>query len=148
MLKLWVLMTEMFGHRWTSSMGEQPNRTWREACGDFGEQEWKNAISTLNSSMAEWPPSLPEFRRWAYLGKTTIEAKEEAARRADAVVAARVAKYNPNCAGITTREADRLHDRLSRAFYVDELDKERSEALGIEHTERDPLRICPDAEYR
>lgn len=141
-------MAEMFGHKWTSTMGTAPNKTWREACKQFGETEWRNAISMLKLSTDGWPPSLPEFRRWAVLGKTSIEAKEHAARRADEHVAAVVNRYNPNCPGITNQEAQRLHDRLSRSFYVDELDRERNAAMGIEHQDRDPLRICPDPEYR
>jgi hypothetical protein len=82
------------------------------------------------------------------MGMTKDQAKESAARKADEVVAARIAKYNPNCAGITQHEADRLHDRLSRAYYVEHIDRERDKALGIESQERDPLRICPDPEYR
>lgn len=148
MLKLWTLMTEMFGHKWTSTMGEAPNKTWREACAQFGEAEWRNAISMLKVSTDSWPPSLPEFRRWAVLGKTTIEAKEHAARKADEVVAAQVGKYNPWNAGPTTEQYDRMRDRLARSFYVDELDRERNAALGITHEQRDPLRICPDEEYR
>lgn len=148
MAKLWIMMTEMYGHRWTSSMGIEPNATWTEACRKFGDGEWRNAVMMTKASTDDWPPSLPTFRRWALLGMTTIEAKESAARRADEIVAERVAKYNPNCAGLTNDQASRLHDRLSRSLYVDTLDRERSAALGIEHAERDPLRICPDEDYR
>ncbi len=141
-------MAEMFGHKWSSTMGEFPNKTWREACQQFGENEWRNAIAMLKISTDPWPPSLPEFRRWAFLGKTALESKEHAARRADEHVQKLVNRYNPNCAGMTNHEADKLRDRLSRSFYVDELDRERNAAQGIEHQERDPLRICPDPEYR
>jgi hypothetical protein len=148
MRRLWLKMTEMYGPKWTSSMGEVPNKSWCDACRVFGEAEWKNAIATLNLSTDAWPPSLPEFRRWAYLGKTSLEAKEHSARRADDHVQKIINRYNPNCAGITNQEADKLRDRLARSYYVDELDRERSAAMGIAHEERDPLRICPDPEYR
>lgn len=148
MKKLWILMTEMYGHRWTSSMGEAPNATWTEACGVFEEEQWRNAVTMAKSSTDDWPPSLPTFRRWAYLGTTPIEAREAAARKADELVAKAVARYNPNCAGLTYDQAERVHDRLSRSLYVDTLDRERSAALGIEHAEREPMRICPDEDYR
>jgi hypothetical protein len=45
MNRLWILMAEMFHHKWTSTMGEVPNKTWREACQQFGESEWRNAIT-------------------------------------------------------------------------------------------------------
>ncbi len=149
MKKLWILCTEMYGHRWTSSMGEAPNATWTEACRTFEDEQWRNAVTMLKSSTDDWPPTLPAFRRWAFLGSTPIEAKESAARKADEIVSARIAKYNPNCAGLTNQEADRLHDRLSRSLYVDTLDQERNAAMGIAHDKnRDPLRICPDEDYR
>jgi hypothetical protein len=148
MKKLWILMTEMYGHRWTSSMGETPNETWTAACKVFGDQEWRNAVNMAKQSTDDWPPSLPTFRRWAYLGMTPVEAKELCARKADALVGAVVGKYNPNCAGPTYDQVDRMHDRISRSLYVDTLDRERNAAMGIEHSERDPLRICPDEDYR
>lgn len=149
MNKLWVLCTEMYGHRWTSSMGETPNATWTEACRAFEDEQWRNAVTLLKQSTDDWPPTLPTFRRWAFLGNTPIEAKELAARKADEIVAKRIAAYNPNSPGITQHEADRLHDRLSRSLYVDQLDAERNAMMGIAHDKnRDPLRICPDEEYR
>lgn len=149
MAKLWTLCTEMYGHRWTSSMGEEPNATWIDACRPFEDEQWRNAVMMLKGSTDDWPPTLPTFRRWAYLGTTAVEAREHAARKADEIVAGRIARYNPNCAGMTQQEADRLQTRLARSLYVDHLDRERNAALGIEHDSgRDPLRICPDEEYR
>jgi hypothetical protein len=148
MRRLWIVMTEMYGHRWTSSMGEEPNATWTEACREFTEEHWRNAISMLKCSPDDWPPSLPTFRRWALGLKSPTEAREAAARKADEHVRGLVGKYNPNCAGPTIQQAERMQSRLERAFYVDELDRERNAALGIEHEERDPMRICADIDYR
>jgi hypothetical protein len=141
-------MTESYGHKWTTPMGEVPNQTWLAGLRDLGQPEWMAAIKVLNASQDEWPPSLPEFKRWALGGKTTPELKEEAARGADRLLAEKVAKYNPNVIPMNNQQAERYHDRVSRSLYVDNLDKQRNYAMGIEHIERDPLRICPDEEYR
>ena len=64
MLKLWVVMTESFGYRWFKPMGEEPNQTWSEGLRHLTPTQWRNGLEMLRECTEEWPPSLPEFKRW------------------------------------------------------------------------------------
>ena len=64
MVRLWVVMTESYGHKWLSAMGEEPNDTWTDALRGLSVEEWVQAITKLKESTDDWPPGLPEFKRW------------------------------------------------------------------------------------
>jgi hypothetical protein len=149
MRKLWIVMTEMFGHRWTSSAGEDAtlNQTWFSRCAELTDTQFRRALERLKTTTDEWPPSLPEFRRWALGGLSRDEAKAEASQRAEAEVARRIAQHNPHGSPLTYDQAEQLQMRLQREYFVELSGEGPAPVAGIEH-QADSRRICQDEAYR
>lgn len=61
MAKLWDRMIEMYGHKFTSSFGEQPNDTWARALSDMTGHEIATGLHACFEREDNWPPTLPEF---------------------------------------------------------------------------------------
>ena len=59
--RLWQRMAELYGHKWTSSMGQSPNESWLRAVSALSDEQLKTGINACLYSDDEWPPSLPEF---------------------------------------------------------------------------------------
>ena len=63
---LWVRMAEIYGHRWTSSYGDNPNEgaalTWAKGLGGMRPQQLADGLRNCIASADPWPPTLPEFR--------------------------------------------------------------------------------------
>ena len=64
MLALWVKLAEGYGHKFTSSAGDEPNLTWVDGLADLSHEKFLCGIHALMRSVEEWPPSLGTFRRW------------------------------------------------------------------------------------
>ena len=60
--RLWILMTEMYGHKWLKSFGEQDQGTWLRVLGNVTVEQMRRGIEIIANSGSEWPPSLPEFK--------------------------------------------------------------------------------------
>ena len=146
MMKLWVVMSETYGHKWTSPMGEKPNQTWTTSLHEMSDEQWVRGISKLKQSTDEWPPSLPEFRRWCIGGMTKDELKVHAQAEAERLMAEKVSRYNPNVVPMNYEQVEREQSRLARQIFVQSEVNERREAMGVEHI-TDPRRICQDEEY-
>lgn len=59
----WLRMTEIYGHKWTSSYGEtDTDGTWAKCLADLSGDELKRGFRTCMTNGEPWPPSLPEFR--------------------------------------------------------------------------------------
>lgn len=63
--KLWLKMTEMYGTRWTGSVGDCPDQdhAWSTVLAGLSGREIANGLNVLVERGLEWPPSAPEFRR-------------------------------------------------------------------------------------
>ena len=63
--QLWQLMSSMFGHKWTSSYGDEsdPDRVWYAILKDITWNQMKSGMDRLAKSGREWPPAAPEFRK-------------------------------------------------------------------------------------
>lgn len=63
---LWLRMTEIYGHRWTSAFGEDCEQgagpTWAKGLTDVTSKQLAAGISAAIASADPWPPTLPEFR--------------------------------------------------------------------------------------
>ena len=147
MLKLWVVMSETYGHKWTTPMGEKPNQTWTENLRDLTDEQWAMAVTKLKNSTDEWPPSYPEFRRWAIGGMTKDEMKVASRLSTKARLNAEVAKYNPFGTPMTNDQYERRYQRESQQEYVMLQENERREAQGLPAI-TDPKRICQDEDCR
>lgn len=65
--KLWTKMTEMYGHRWTGSVGVSADQdhAWASVLGGLNGQQIANGLGVLVERARTdegWPPSAPEFR--------------------------------------------------------------------------------------
>ncbi|VFT09141.1 Uncharacterised protein [Pseudomonas aeruginosa] len=64
--RLWVKMTEMYGHRWTSSFGDNPNPdgAWATVLQGLTGQQLAHGLNMLTfmGSRFDWPPAAPTFR--------------------------------------------------------------------------------------
>lgn len=54
-------MTELYGHRFTSAYGDQPNDTWARALAQTTGRQLANGLQTCFKREDRWPPTLPEF---------------------------------------------------------------------------------------
>ena len=60
---IWLRMTEIYGHKWTSSYGEaDSDGTWAKCLADLGYEDLKRGFKACMTNGEPWPPSLPEFR--------------------------------------------------------------------------------------
>ena len=59
--KFWLRMTEIYGHKWTSTAGETPTELWSTAVTGLSGDEVKRGLSACLNSSEPWPPSLPQF---------------------------------------------------------------------------------------
>lgn len=63
---LWLRMAEVYGHRWTSAYGEDPEtgagETWAKGLSGVSPKQMAAGLSSCVASADPWPPTLPEFR--------------------------------------------------------------------------------------
>lgn len=63
---LWESMGDVYGHRWGSSYGADPDgrtaRTWAKGLADIHPGQLAVGIRACVKAADGWPPSLPEFR--------------------------------------------------------------------------------------
>jgi hypothetical protein len=66
MRTLWLRMAEIYGHRWTSSFGDNPDQgagvTWAKGLEQLTPTQLAHGLSAAITSTDGWPPTLPEFR--------------------------------------------------------------------------------------
>ena len=62
--KLWLAMTETYGHRWTSNFGvsADQNHAWAKHLSGVTGRQIANGLNALSGVVDGWPPSAPEFR--------------------------------------------------------------------------------------
>lgn len=61
MTRLWLRMSEIFGHKWVSQYGPDPLDTWAKRLGGMSQQEIAIGVNACANSNLQWPPSLPDF---------------------------------------------------------------------------------------
>lgn len=66
MRRLWQVMAEIYGHRWTSSYGDDAGasagKTWAKGLAGLSPAQIGHGLDAAVASSDEWPPSLPAFR--------------------------------------------------------------------------------------
>lgn len=57
-------MAEVYGHRWTSSFGAEPNQAWIDALADMTTDDIRTGLVNLKSFASDdgWPPNALQFR--------------------------------------------------------------------------------------
>ena len=58
---LWGRMTEIYGHKWTSSYGTKPTDVWSKQLSALSRDDLKRGVTVCMTNGEAWPPSLPEF---------------------------------------------------------------------------------------
>lgn len=71
-------MSSMFGHKWVSSFGEQPDPIQARALSGLTWGQMARGLALLNERGDEWPPSLPEFGKLCRNGE--VEGDSRASR--------------------------------------------------------------------
>lgn len=61
---LWQMMGSLYGHRWTSSYGDEvdPDRVWAATLYGLDESHIRSGLRECVDRRLEWPPTAPEFR--------------------------------------------------------------------------------------
>lgn len=61
--QLWIKLTQMYGHRWTSAYGEtDAEGIWQRVLQDLTPQQLAAGLDALVRKGEAWPPTAPEFR--------------------------------------------------------------------------------------
>ncbi|HFT7412086.1 TPA: hypothetical protein ACOD9X_004575 [Stenotrophomonas maltophilia] len=64
--KLWAVMGDIYGYRWSSAYGDDPREgtaeTWAKGLAGLTGEQLAIGISASIASADPWPPTLPEFR--------------------------------------------------------------------------------------
>jgi len=90
MARLWVLMTEMYGHKWASVHGDKDSGTWGKVLHDISGNQiaiGMQACASRTDDQAEWPPSAPEFRKMCLAGGSNLGIPDVASAWREAVEA-------------------------------------------------------------
>ena len=113
--KLWLKMTEIYGHRWTSSFGVSADQShaWASVLGGVTGMQIAHGLGALASSGAEWPPSATEFLALCYAG----EADRLGLPPIDKAFDEAFRKAHPAMAGATWSHQAVYHAASESGFY-------------------------------
>lgn len=67
MARLWLTLGEMYPGTWGNQMGEvggHAYKTWVSALSDLKAGQLKRGLERCVREGGNWPPSLPQFRKW------------------------------------------------------------------------------------
>lgn len=113
MEKLWSLMTDLYGHKWTSVHGlEDTSGVWGKALSGVDKYQIAAGAKACALSGEPWPPSAPEFRGMCLEGGSDLGIPDPVAAWREAVEAS----SNPttwNFSHPIVSEAGRLTDWFS-----------------------------------
>jgi hypothetical protein len=65
--ELWLIMSGLFAHKWTSTYGEWDDDNsniaiWGSALRGVTDKQFKHGLVTVSDSGEKWPPGAPEFK--------------------------------------------------------------------------------------
>jgi len=88
MATLWVRMTELYGHKWTSVHGESDSSgTWGKVLAGMTREQLAAGMQACALSDDPWPPSGPEFRALCEAGRSSLGIPDVAEAWREAVEA-------------------------------------------------------------
>lgn len=70
-------MVEIYGHKFTSAFGDEPNESWTRAVGSIRPEQIAFGLNRLQHRDDPWPPNAVEFRRMCLNQRTSAEAQQE-----------------------------------------------------------------------
>lgn len=77
MARLWHRMTEIYGHKFISSYGEEPNDSWCRLMQDVTPEQIANGLERLTERDDPWPPTGLEFRNLCVNRLSDIEWQQK-----------------------------------------------------------------------
>ena len=92
--KLWVRMTQIYGHKWVSSYGPDPTPPWINLITNLPNEKIAHGLQEMIKLGESWPPALTDFNKMCqsyqprlkalkyYPSKTEILAQRQATRQA------------------------------------------------------------------
>ena len=86
-------MVEIYGHKFTSAFGDEPNESWVRCLGEISPPQIANGLNRLQHREDDWPPTALEFRRLCLNQRTMVEAQQ--ARQSEGRVALPPPHVNP-----------------------------------------------------
>jgi hypothetical protein len=82
---LWLHMAGLYGHRWTSSYGEDPRsaggKQWALTLAGFTRAQIDTGLEACRATGEEWPPSAPQFKARCLGIPTFAQVKADLGRR-------------------------------------------------------------------
>lgn len=121
--RLWLRMVEMFGHRWTTSFGDNPRavagQTWAMGLAGLTADQIAAGISACMASADPWPPTLPEFRAMCLQIPSMATVRADLARQnAERLPFTRLVWQKLDTWAFSRLDTERA-DRLLREAYAD-----------------------------
>ena len=74
---LWETMTSAFGSKWVNQFGVRDSGFWFESLNDLTIAEVKQGLKAMVTTGNEWPPTLPEFRKYCLIGNSKLPDSNE-----------------------------------------------------------------------
>jgi hypothetical protein len=80
-IQLWRRMTTIFGHKWHSHLGaavlsdgrlSDAAKTWQRGLAGVNVDQLRRGFAVLVDKGADWPPALPEFKRFCLVGDPAL----------------------------------------------------------------------------
>lgn len=120
MRTLWLRMTEIYGHRWTSAFGEDAGTgagsTWGKGLADCAPRQIGAGISAAIVSADPWPPTLPAFRAMCLSIPSFAHVRIELKRSTDLSPFTRLVWSNIDQFRVSHADQDKA-DRIVREAY-------------------------------
>ena len=61
--KLWVRMSQIYGHKWVSNYGSEPSKPWIDVVARLSNEQIAYGLQQIVKRLEKWPPDLIEFRQ-------------------------------------------------------------------------------------
>lgn len=79
---LWVRMAEIYGHRWSTAYGTDPDPegaagTWAKGLAGVTGAQLAEGLKACIASSEPWPPTLPEFRAMCLAVPSLVSVRHE-----------------------------------------------------------------------
>lgn len=85
--RLWTCMADIYGHRWVSAYGENPQasagKMWAKGLRGLSQQQLARGLEAAVVSADPWPPTLPAFRALCLSIPTFAAVKAEIRKPGD-----------------------------------------------------------------
>ncbi|MGP9826879.1 hypothetical protein ACT048_20615 [Ectopseudomonas khazarica] len=161
--RLWMKMTEMYGHRWTSSFGDNPNPdcAWATVLQGLNGQQLANGLNILTHKGEEfdWPPPANVFRSLC-LETVGLPSEDEAwAQALRGTYAHEAVRIAAKATGTFDLRAARLDNKPLRQVFARNYAIVRARAVmgkpldgeipkGIGHDQKTPMQVQFAASHR